>query len=547
MIDPSHSRRSWATVGCLTTILGLLIVSGPAAASYRLPSRATQIATLKRVEANVNREIAADGADQADYDLVTVADLRSFDIEPLWNRGIDGAHTTVAVIEGWNMPKIQAYLQPWDDLLGLPKPDIETVYPAGRLPSRCPAGMQALRSYGSCSAWQGELELDVESVHLFAPYAKIVISATPADTQIRDDASAQVAPPEMMRALEYLSRRHLANVVSISDGSNETDYRHGAAEIRAQDLGPMTSAVDGVPVLNATGDCGAGQELARGDGFCNDLAQGETIGTWADSPFVTAVGGVTPSFTFSGPGGQDQFSVWNIGFAAENAGLSRVYHRPFYQDGVAARIGAPWRSVPDITMDAENGTSEAAPQMAGILSLATQLHGRDLGPINQALYEDLGPQGSSDGIVDVTQGNDAAYGRKGYAAGPGYDIATGWGTVNAAKFVPALVAAVSKQDGFGLLANQAAEQISKLEHAGRVQPAHVGAGGRLKVTSRGFLPVHPVKVAVDERRAEVIRADGHGDLSFSLPLNSLHLAPGRHTLTLTGMLLTQRISFTVRG
>jgi subtilase family serine protease len=112
----------------------------------------------------------------------------------------DGAGTTIAVIEGWDDPSITAVVRQFDMSLGLPNPSITTIYPAGRLPGTCPAGMVKLGSYGSCAAWRGELELDVLSAHLIAPYASIVISATPADTQVQDDAASQVAPPEMMEA-----------------------------------------------------------------------------------------------------------------------------------------------------------------------------------------------------------------------------------------------------------------------------------------------------------------------------------------------------------
>ncbi len=38
-----------------------------------------------------------------------------------------------------------------------------------------------------------------------APYAKILITVAPADSEITDDAASQVAPPEMMQAVEYVS------------------------------------------------------------------------------------------------------------------------------------------------------------------------------------------------------------------------------------------------------------------------------------------------------------------------------------------------------
>ena len=44
----------------------------------------------------------------------------------------------------------------------------------------------------------------------------------------------------------------------------------------------------------------------------------------------------------------------------------------------------------------------------------------------------------STGIVDVTSGNNSFAGVTGFDAGTGYDLASGWGTIDAAKFVPAL-------------------------------------------------------------------------------------------------------------
>lgn len=60
------------------------------------------------------------------------------------------------------------------------------------------------------------------AAHLIAPYAKILITATPADSEIADDAASQVAPPEMMQALETIAHHHLADVISISDGTAES-------------------------------------------------------------------------------------------------------------------------------------------------------------------------------------------------------------------------------------------------------------------------------------------------------------------------------------
>jgi hypothetical protein len=48
----------------------------------------------------------------------------------------------------------------------------------------------------------------------------------------------------------------------------------------------------------------------------------------------------------------------------------------------------------------------------------------------------------STGIVDVTSGNNSFAGVTGFDAGAGYDLASGWGTIDAAKFVPELARVV---------------------------------------------------------------------------------------------------------
>jgi hypothetical protein len=83
---------------------------------------------------------------------------------------------------------------------------------------------------------------------------------TPADSQEPDDAASQIAMPEMMKALEIISSRRLANVISISDGTGESTYPN-LAEILANDPGELTAAAIGVPVMAATGDCGVVQAL----------------------------------------------------------------------------------------------------------------------------------------------------------------------------------------------------------------------------------------------------------------------------------------------
>jgi subtilase family serine protease len=141
-----------------------------------------------------------------------------------------------------------------------------------------------------------------------------------------------------------------------------------------------------------------------------------------------------------------------------------VFARPSYQRTVA-EVAGRWRAVPDISLDASPGgalemyatprsigfpradkwspnagTSLATPLFAGVVALAGQLAGRPLGLINPLLYQ-LAAQ-HDPGIVDVQgQGNTFHASHvtiRGFPAGPGYDLVTGLGTIDAAKFVPDL-------------------------------------------------------------------------------------------------------------
>src|SRR5581483_1657399 len=154
-------------------------------------------------------------------------------------------------------------------------------------------------------------------------------------------------------------------------------------------------------------------------------AIGVTAGHPVDSPWVTAVGGTIPNAglaTVAGRTAPD--ALWtarNDHSDAEGAGVSTVYPKPYWQQRIPALRGVSGRAFPDISLDASDGTSQASPTFAGILALATQLRGADLGPVNPALAA-LGPRGTAAGIVDVPAGyTDTAYGVTGFATAAGYD------------------------------------------------------------------------------------------------------------------------------
>jgi subtilase family serine protease len=462
------------------------------------------------------------------------SDINDYQVGSLWKQGIDGYGTTVAVIEGWDDPQIAAQVAGYDKLFGLPNPQIKTIFPAGPLPKKCPPGMQKLGSYGSCSAWQGELQLDVMSVHLVAPYAKIIISATPADTQITDDAASQVAPPEMMEALEDISAHHLANAISISDGTGESTYSHGPEEITAQNPGELAAAAAGIPVMVATGDCGVVQNLAVASGQCQDVSTTPDTATWDDSPWVTAVGGSIPNLTTTGrKAGPDP--LWPY----SGAGFSSIFARPGYQNGVAGITRSPMRSVPDITMDSSVGTSEAAPLFTGVVALATQLNGADIGPVNPALYGVMGPAGARAGVADVIKGNDSTSTVPGFSAAKGFDVASGWGTVNASRFVPGLVAATRVERGESLARQQAQAQLGQIEHGLQL----TANGSSVYLLGQDFLPGHPVGLYIDNHAITTLTASTSGYVTYMIDPGKLKLSRGTHVVQLRSMLVTETGTF----
>ena len=139
------------------------------------------------------------------------------------------------------------------------------------------------------------------------------------------------------------------------------------------------------------------------------------------------------------------------------------------------RLGRPavggHRGVPDISMSAACdgsvdtygsyrgapagwspacGTSVSTPLFAGIVALAAQVAGHPLGPVNPALYRLAAAHAR--GIVDVTKGNDTVsftqggqrHTVRGFTAGPGYDLASGVGTVDARYFVRELASVAGR-------------------------------------------------------------------------------------------------------
>jgi hypothetical protein len=411
--------------------------------------------------------------------------------------------------------------------------------------------------------------------------------------------------PEVAQAIKMIADQHLADVITVSLGDGENNFisdptnpgASQAAAIHSLDPAFLDAAAHNIPVLFASGDCGPTAAPVLADtGQCTP-AIGVTADHPADNPWVTAVGGTLPNAglaTASGRTAPD--ALWtarNANSDAASAGLSTVYPKPSWQRDIPALRGVTGRASPDISMDSSDGTSQASPTFAGILALATQLRGADLGTVNPALAA-IGPRGAAAGIIDVPAGyTNSAYGVTGYSTGPGYDIASGWGTIYAPAFVPALVRQIDRQHGPFRPSLLAQDALNRLRSSISESAFKVASGRTVTVTGNGFIPgrtpngttildgfgVYPplpgqygvtsgpyadptstvpgqtwdhvtATVTGPEKDSPaqplaVTGPDGNGTVTAAI--DTTGLAVGTYTVTIAGRLLTQAITFKVKN
>jgi hypothetical protein len=118
-------------------------------------------------------------------------------------------------------------------------------------------------------------------------------------------------------------------------------------------------------------------------------------------------------------------------------------------------------------------------------------------------------------------------------------VASGWGTVNAARFVPGLVAATRAAHQDAAIRALARADDSKLRHAVTVSPAGAGRPGVKYLLATGFLPGHQVLLRIDGKLAATLTAGVLGTVTYAIKPVALHLASGWHRIKLTSMLLTE--------
>jgi len=352
-------------------------------------------------------------------------------------------------------------------------------------------------------------------------------SPDPGITDLYDEAIADVeiagasAPKASVRyvyaenpfdAAQYAVDHNLAPVISYSFYECEKELQSSPDDLEAARAVAKQANAQGITWLACSGDSGA---ASCDVGLLGLEAQG---GAWvsvpASFPEVTAVGGTM--FATGRNADPAQLGTarsylpeiaWNEttlgrGLAASGGGASYIFGRPFWQTGPGVP-GIDARLVPDVSFAAAwfhdpymivsagepwwwGGTSAATPFFAGIVAILNQYLESagfqakpGLGNINPRLYELA--RTSPAVFHDITAGNnfvpckpgsdDCPFDRYGFAAAPGYDLATGLGSLDVDAFALKWTAALS------------APAIAGTSVALTANPAVVSANGSTTLTA----------------------------------------------------------------
>ncbi len=312
-------------------------------------------------------------------------------------------------------------------------------------------------------------------------------------------------------AIAYAIDQNLAPIITMSFGNCEK--RVSPTTLASTRALAQQANAQGITWLAASGDAGA----ATCDQGSQSASQGLSVDFPASLAEVTGIGG-TQFDAGSGNYWSASNSVnlasalsyipemgWNqsglSGLGSSGGGLSVLFAQPSWQTGPGVPNGSG-RAVPDLSLAAGTavgyrvihggqsyvggGTSAGTPSFAGILALVNQYqlaNGSQTqsgqGNINPNLYSLA--QNTTDVFHDITTGNnivpciigtaDCLSGVLGYAAGPGYDLVTGLGSI----------------DGYNLAFNLSIQQSTPA--IALLNPSSVIAGGErftMAVNGSGF-------------------------------------------------------------
>ena len=443
-----NSMRYLAVPACTAVLLGLAASAGAAGTSQ-------SVAKIRPFNITIQHRFTAPPTNTRCLTAVGVhcygppQFATAYNLTPLHSAKIDGRGTTIVIVDAFGSPTIQNDLHQFDQDYGLPDPpSLQILQPAGTPPPFDATNPDMVN-------WAFETTLDVEYAHAFAPGANIVLVETPVS-----ETEGVQGFPEIVRAENYVINHNIGDVISQSFGATEETFPSDLSILLLRGA-LINAALHGVTVLSASGDFGATDfELNLADLYPMQ------VNSWPSSdPLVTSVGGTQLLLDDAGNRLAPDV-VWNDGFGASGGGVSSVFPRPLFQTSVRSLVGKH-RGTPDISMSAAvdgsalvytsflpsgagyfliGGTSEATPEFAGIVAMATQLARHRLGLLGNKLYSL-----SRRNLVDVTTGDNSfgpfmnsdgnTYTVVGFPALPGYDLSSGLGTLDASKFVPALARA----------------------------------------------------------------------------------------------------------
>jgi hypothetical protein len=338
----------------------------------------------------------------------------AYGVGPLAAAGLSGAGRSITVIARSNYPDEDVRLFA-ERFLAAPRP-----LPIRRLAGRDPG-------ISSDEAELVEILIDAQWAGALAPGARVnVVIGSP-----RGD---------LFEALVEATDQRLGDVITLSFGLCE-----GASLLLAEvfDAVYAIANAQGQTVLVASGDFGASDCLAS-----DPPTAGLGVNGLASSPHAIAVGGTSFALAADGnvPADVDE-RVWNDGTFAGGGGESALFARPGFQlgPGVPPSRG---RLLPDLAVAGDpalpgyvivqhganrlaGGTSVGAPALAGVIALLNERQGRHgLGQLLPSLYRLGGEQARGlrpPVFRDVTAGSNQVEPSGGFAAGPGFDLASGWG------------------------------------------------------------------------------------------------------------------------
>lgn len=417
-----------------------------------------------------------------------------------------------------------------------------------------------------------EAQLDVEWAGASAPSAKIVYVN-----------SKDVINISLSQAID----KNLAPIVSISYGACEASAGISGMNSFNQ-LFQMGNAM-GITIVGPAGDSGA----TDCDYHSATATQGLAVDFPGSSPFVTSAGGTmfnegsdANSYWGAGNGAYSGSAikyipeaVWNesssTGLGAGGGGASAFFAKPGWQTGTGVPADFA-RDVPDISLNAAfnhdgyllcaegsctngyrnaagnlsivGGTSVAAPTFAGMLALVEQKIGSRIGNANPILYglanstyynnvfHDI-QSGSNSSVCEPGTPNCPNGGSIGYTAGPGYDLATGWGTISAynlaTKWSLVTPAGGSSATGSTLSATSLTTSKSICGLTGGSLPLSVTViNGTFDASGNpvvGPTPTGTVQFLVDNAAVGSGTLDSNGRATYTL--NTSTLSSGGHTIS----------------